>query len=210
MKHKGQGSQTATARGAATRARIVQAATELVAIGGVAGTTLDQVMELSDTSKSQIYHYFRDKDALMCEVVEAQSKQVLEFQSSCLSGAKSLDDLRAWRNAVVRLNRLKQGAGGCPIGSLASELSDRSEEARELLANSFRRWEQYLARGLKTMQNEGALSESERPQDLAVAIVSALQGGLLLSQTTRSSRPLELALDMALGYVAARIRKGRL
>jgi TetR/AcrR family transcriptional regulator, transcriptional repressor for nem operon len=33
--------------------------------------------------------------------------------------------------------------------------------------------------------------------------VSALQGGLLLAQTTRSTRPLELALDMALDHVSA-------
>jgi TetR/AcrR family transcriptional repressor of nem operon len=33
--------------------------------------------------------------------------------------------------------------------------------------------------------------------------VCALQGGLLLAQTTRSSRSLEIALDMALDHVAS-------
>jgi hypothetical protein len=39
------------------------------------------------------------------------------------------------------------------------------------------------------------------PTDLATAIMAALQGGLLLAQTTRSARPLELALDMAIDHV---------
>lgn len=192
-----------TARGEATRARIIRTAAALVAARGVTGTTLEDVMEASSTSKSQIYHYFADKDALMCAVVEAQSDRVLGFQASCLAGVDSLEGLRRWRNQVVRLNRASHGVGGCPIGSLASALADRSEEARQLLVKSFQRWESQLATGLKAMQAHGALSPHVHAGDLATAIVSALQGGLLLAQTTRSTRPLELALDMALDYISA-------
>lgn len=193
----------ATARGEATKARIIQAAAELVAARGVPATTLDDVMEASRTSKSQIYHYFADKNALMCAVVKAQADRVLGFQAACLAGVDSLEGLRQWRNQVVRLNRTTHGIGGCPIGSLASALADQSEEARELLVKSFQRWESHLATGLKAMQDHGVLNPQVCPGDLATAIVSALQGGLLLAQTTRSTRPLELALDMALEHISA-------
>ncbi len=193
----------ATVRGEATRTRIVRAAAELVATRGVASTTLDDVMEASRTSKSQIYHYFADKDALMCAVVETQSDRVLEIQASCLSGVNSLEGLRQWRDQIVKLNRTTHGLGGCPIGSLASALADRSEEARRLLVKSFERWESHLAASLKAMQDRGVLSPRVHSGDLATAIVSALQGGLLLAQTTRSTRPLELALDMALDHISA-------
>lgn len=201
-------SPSTTARGHATRLRIVQAAAELVAARGVDATTLEDVMQASRTSKSQIYHYFADKEALMCAVVKAQADRVLEFQSGCLSGVRSLEGLRQWRNEVVSLSRARHGVGGCPIGSLASALADRSEDARVLLVTSFRRWESQLARSLEQMQARGALRPSARPADLATAVVSALQGGLLLAQTTRSTRPLELALDMALEHVAANSTRG--
>lgn len=139
----------------------------------------------------------------MCAVVKAQSDRVLEFQSGCLSGVESLKGLRRWRNEVVSLSRARNGVGGCPIGSLASALADRSEDARVLLVTSFRRWDSQLARSFERMQARGALRPGARPADLATAVVSALQGGLLLAQTTRSTRPLELALDMALAHVAA-------
>lgn len=160
-------------------------------------------MQASRTSKSQIYHYFVDKQALMCAVVKIQSERVLGFQATCLAAVQSLEDLRQWRNEVVKLNRASHGVGGCPIGSLASALADRSEDARELLAKSFRRWESHLVAGLKAMQDRGTLSSRVHAEDLATAIISALQGGLLLAQTMRSTRPLELALDMALAHVSA-------
>jgi hypothetical protein len=40
-----------------TRERIVRAAAELMHASGMAGTTLDQVIEASGMSKSQLYHY---------------------------------------------------------------------------------------------------------------------------------------------------------
>lgn len=200
----------ATARGVATRARIIAAASQLVAEHGVTGTRLDDIMRASGTSKSQIYHYFADRDALICAVVEAQSEGVLAFQGSCLSQIRSLEDLRAWRDKIVEISRSKRGVGGCPIGSLASELADRSETAREALARSFARWESQIACALRVMQRAGELSPMADIPELAIGIVSALQGGLLLAQTARTTRPLEIALDMALGHVnryAASVRK---
>jgi len=192
-----------TPRGAATRARIIEAAARLVAVRGVGGTTLDEIMETSRTSRSQIYHYFEDKDALMAAVVRSQSQSVLDFQSSNLSKVDSLQGLRQWRDRLVELNRRNRSIGGCPMGSLASELAERSEPTRTLLDRSFREWESHIAAALETMQERRILSRRAAPRDLAVALVSALQGGLLLAQTSRSSRPLELALDMAIDHIAS-------
>ena len=120
-KRQGVAQKPLTPRGAATRARIVEAAAQLVGDRGVAGTSLDDIMAASQTSKSQLYHYFADKDALVCAVVEAQAGRVIGFQESCLKNVRSLADLRKWRDAVVKSNRARRGVGGCPIGSLASE-----------------------------------------------------------------------------------------
>jgi TetR/AcrR family transcriptional repressor of nem operon len=56
------------------------------------------------------------------------------------------------------------------------------------------------------MRARGELGPHARPSDLATAVLTALQGGLLLAQTMRLTRPLELALDMALEHVAAQSR----
>ena len=52
------------------------------------------------------------------------------------------------------------------------------------------------------MRDDGELVPEADPDELALTMMSALQGGLLMAQTTRSVRPLELALNMALGHIA--------
>jgi TetR/AcrR family transcriptional repressor of nem operon len=191
-----------TPRGAATRARIVEAAAGLVYRRGASATSLEDIMEASATSKSQLYHYFADKDALMRAVIEFQTRRMMGVQAAHLGVVDSLAGLRRWRDAVVSMNKAARGVGGCPLGSLASELSDRSEGARALLAHGFELWESHLEQGLRAMRDRGEIKPEADPAELATAVIAALQGGLLLAQTTRRSRPLELALDMAIGHIA--------
>jgi AcrR family transcriptional regulator len=198
------GSRPLTARGAATRARIVNAAADLIYAGGVDRTSLDEVMAESGVSKSQLYHYFADKDALVLEVIALQTERVLNAQQPHLGALDSLKALRMWRDAIVQLNE-RAGSNGCPLGSLASELANESETARQRLAAGFAVWGDSIERGLAKMRERGALAPSANPQELAVALLSAVEGGLLLAKTTQTSRPLEIALDMAIDHIARQI-----
>jgi TetR/AcrR family transcriptional regulator, transcriptional repressor for nem operon len=193
-----------TARGAATRARIVEAAADLIYARGVERTSLDDVMAASEVSKSQLYHYFADKETLVLEVIAKQTERVLDAQQPHLEALDSLPALKTWRDVIVGLNNAVKGKG-CPLGNLASELANDSEPARKRLANSFSMWRERIENGLGKMRQRGALSASADPHDLALALLSAVEGGLLLAKTTRSSRPLEIALDMAIEHVARHV-----
>ena len=196
-----------TRRGAATRERIVAGAAALIYEWGVASTSLDDIMAATQTSKSQLYHYFADKDALVLEVIRRQLGRVIAGQETELRELRSWEGMQRWRDHMVELTRATGGVGGCPLGSLASELADRSEPAREVLATCFAEWEAYLVDGFTVMREDRLLSPQADPAELAVTVMTALQGGLLLAQTTRDVRPLELALDMAIAH-AGRYRTG--
>jgi TetR/AcrR family transcriptional regulator, transcriptional repressor for nem operon len=196
-----------TSRGAVTRDRILAGAAALIYERGVASTSLDDIMAATGTSKSQLYHYFADKDALVLEVIRRQLEQILAGQETVLRGLRSWAGLQRWRDHLVESTRATGGIGGCPLGSLASELADQSESARQALAACFAEWEGYLVDGFTAMQAAGRISRSADSGELAVTVMTALQGGLLLAQTTRDVRPLELALDMAIAHVG-RYRAG--
>lgn len=189
-----------TTRGAATRERIVAGAAALIYERGVASTSLDDIMAATGTSKSQLYHYFSDKDALVVEVIRRQLDHIIAGQEAELRGLRTWEGLQRWCDHVVAGTRATGGTGGCPLGSLVGELADQSEPARETLAICFSEWEAYLVDGFTAMREDGLLSGEADPAELAVTVMTALQGGLLLAQTTRDVRPLELALDMAVAH----------
>jgi len=186
----------------------VDAAADLMYASGVAGTSLDAVMAASGTSKSQLYHYFADKDDLVAAVIALQTERVLQSQEPQLHHLDSMPGLRAWADAVVASQARQECVGGCPVGSLAAELAD-SPRARTLLAASFEQWESFLVAGFTAMQERGELVPDVDPHDLATSVMAALQGGLLLADITRTTRPLRLALDLALERIASLHRPPR-
>ncbi|HEY0803588.1 MAG TPA: TetR family transcriptional regulator C-terminal domain-containing protein, partial [Pseudonocardiaceae bacterium] len=86
--------------------------------------------------------------------------------------------------------------GGCPLGSLSSELSDHDPGARQALATSFAQWSGAIRDGLRHMIDRGVLRADTDPDKLSLAMLAALQGGLLLAQAQRSPAALEAGLDV--------------
>jgi AcrR family transcriptional regulator len=198
-----------TARGAATRERIVVTTADLMHRQGVAATTLDQVVDTCGISKSQLYHYFPDKDALIAEVIAAQANRLLSDQKQLLERLSSMRELEKWRDALVAGLGNGQWGYRCPVGSLANELAGRYDHAGRMLANTFDTWTGDLAGGFARMQENGELAPEASPEELAFGVIAALQGGYLLAETMQGEQPFVLALDMALGWVKAHARVDR-
>ncbi|MGT2425077.1 TetR/AcrR family transcriptional regulator [Amnibacterium kyonggiense] len=190
-----------TAKGEATRARIVEAASELVFLHGVARTGVEDVQRKAGVSASQLYHYFGDKQTLMRAVIARQTTEVLAAQRPELDALESFEALDRWRDRLVTLQRARHCVGGCPIGSIAAEIADEDAEARADLVDGFEQWEAPLRTGLATMRERGILRADADTDRLALALLAAVQGGLVLTQTRRTTVPLETALDASLELV---------
>jgi AcrR family transcriptional regulator len=195
-----------TRKGRATRNRIVAAAAELIFERGVAGTSTEDVRTRAGVSSSQLYHYFRDKQDLVLAVIEHQTETILDAQAPLFAQLDSIAGLRAWRHALVELQRQRHCQGGCPIGSLGSELAESDPRARADVAAGFERWESAIGNGLAAMHQRGELPADVDPARLALATLTALQGGLLLTQIRRDTTALEAALDTVLDHIASLTR----
>jgi AcrR family transcriptional regulator len=193
--------RTFTAKGTRTRSRIIEAAAELVFAHGVARTGIEDVQLRAGVSASQLYHYFTDKDDLIRAVIAHQTEGILAAQRPVLDELDSFDALQRWRDLLVDLQVQRDCVGGCPIGSIAAELADNDPRARADLVNSFERWEAPIRAGLARMRDRGDLRPDADTDALALALLTALQGGLLLTQTRRNTAPLRAGLDAVLAHV---------
>jgi AcrR family transcriptional regulator len=187
-----------TPKGAATRARIVEAAADLVLARGVGGTSLDDIRAGTGTSKSQLFHYFPGgKSELVQALAGLQAGRVLDAQRPWLDTLDSWDAWQRWRDAVLAHYGAQQH-WGCPIGALSGELAGRDPALAADVAAHMDRWLGHLRAGIERMRAAGTLEKDADPEELALAIFAALQGGLLLTQTMHSLEPLRAALDGAL------------
>jgi TetR/AcrR family transcriptional repressor of nem operon len=191
-----------TTKGRATRERIVAAASELMLQRGVARTTIEDIQEAAAISTSQMYHYFADKNDLVAAVIDFQTDHVLGVQHLGLDRIDSIKDLYRWRDIMVDLVRNMGCVGGCPIGSMANELSETDPIARARLARSFAQWENMIHVSLVTIAARGELRKGTDINRVALALLAGIQGGLLLSQVRRDTAPLEAAVDTMIEHLS--------
>lgn len=190
-----------TAKGRATRERIVAAASELMLQRGVARTTIEDIRQAAAVSTSQMYHYFADKSDLVAAVTDFQTDRVLGVQHLGLDRIDSIEDMHRWRDIMVNLVRGLGCAGGCPIGSMANELSESDPIARAQLARSFAQWENMIHDSLVAVAARGELADGTDIERVALAMLAGIQGGLLLSQVRRDTAPLEAAVDTMIEHL---------
>ncbi|MCX5238654.1 TetR/AcrR family transcriptional regulator [Streptomyces prunicolor] len=181
-----------TAKGLATRQRIVVAAALLIREKGAAETTLDDVRAATSTSKSQLFHYFPDgRIDMLLAVARHEADQVLEAQRPYLDELTTWESWQAWRKAVLR--HYGELGRRCPLGSLTSELGKSSPEARTIVSDLFATWEAALLRGTGTL-----LSDRGAAVGCARSVLAAVQGGVVLLQMTDRVDYLEAALTSAI------------
>jgi TetR/AcrR family transcriptional repressor of nem operon len=191
-----------TAKGAATRLRIIEAAAARIRLRGAAGTSIDEVRADARVSASQLYHYFSDKKELVRAVVAHEAARAVAEQQPQLDSLDSVESLRAWRDVVVAQAQRRGAQGWSPLGSLASELIDTDPDAHAGLVEAFELWLAPVERGLASMRDAGALRDDADMRGLALGLLSALQGGLLASRVLEQTAPLEHALDAAIARIA--------
>jgi len=181
---------------------IINAAAGLMYENGVRGTAVEDVLVASGCGKSQFYHYFADKDDLAAAVLERQLRVVLgeleQFRLDTWTG------IRAWFDVLLS-GQEQRGFRGCPVGSLAIELSAAGPDMQRRVAAAFSRWESVLASGLESMKANRGLDLNARPALLAEATLATIQGGYLLSTAHQDIRPMRTALNAAY----ARLRASR-
>ena len=194
-----------TPKGRATRDKIVAAAARLINERGVAATTTEDVCAEAGVSSTQLYHYFADKMSLVRAVIVYLTDVVLSNQQPLLGNLDSIEALRAWRDLLLDLQGGLNYAGGCPLGALADELAEAFPDARNDLALGFERWENGIRSGLRAMHDRGELRGDA--DELALALLAALQGGLLLMKVRREPEPLRVALDTVLDRIESLMKR---
>ncbi|MGD0609370.1 MAG: TetR/AcrR family transcriptional regulator [Streptosporangiaceae bacterium] len=195
-----------TPKGERTRAKIIDAAARLIYQRGVAGTTLEDIKATAEVSGSQLQHYFAGKDELIHAVIGHQAGTITGNQRQ--AGLGDAGGLQAWRDMVIATANTASGRGGCPLGSLGGQLAESDPQARALIAAGFERWSAAISDGLRALHAAGHLRAGLDPDDLAVTLLAAVQGGLLLAQVKRDTRPLETAVDTVLALATSKASPG--
>jgi TetR/AcrR family transcriptional repressor of nem operon len=171
---------------------------------GYHATSLDEVLRESGVGKGNFYHHFRSKEelghAILDEIIQEFIEQTLDPCFSADAG-DPLRQVRCFLDRIVEIHRRANCVGGCPLGNLASELSDVHEGFRARLAEIFSAWRERLTQVLTDARASGAIVAECAPEAVAQFIVASLEGGILLAKLTKDITVLEQCVGETSRYL---------
>jgi AcrR family transcriptional regulator len=191
-----------TTKGAATRQRIIEAASAEIREFGVT-VTLDDIRARARASKSQLFHYFSEgREQLLLAVARYEADLVLADQQPQLGDLTSWAAWQAWRDTVVA--RYREQGQQCPLSALITQLGRATPGAQAVVAELMGQWQGEIAAGIAAMQAAGEVSEDLDATRTAAAILAGIQGGVIMMLSTGNLAPLEAALDLGLEHLRCR------
>lgn len=161
---------TKLAKGAQTRAAILDAALALSAQEGLDGISLGMVALAMGMSKSGVFAHFGSLEELQCSVVrEYHQRFEREIFGPALAAARGLPRLlhmvTGWMGSTAQ-----QGDASRLYGSLyisgAVEFDDRPGDVRDALAESVSIWMDAMRRAIAQSQQEGQLQADVEPDQV--------------------------------------------
>jgi TetR/AcrR family transcriptional repressor of nem operon len=190
--------------GRQTREAILEAATGLMHLKGYQATSLDDVLRESGVGKGNFYYHFKSKEdlgyAILDQIIASFLGRTLD---PCFSdpSASRLAQIRCFLDRVLAAQRERNCVGGCPLGNLASELSDVHEGFRARLSGVFSAWAERLRGVLGQAQASGNVRPDCRPEAVAQFLVASLEGAILMTKLTKDIAVMERCVEELKRYL---------
>lgn len=171
------------------RDRLVQTALTLVHQQGFHQTTLADIAQQAEVPLGTVYYFFKTKEA----IGEALVEQYLQLYREACELWNGNPDPKGRLEAFLQQmlgDRQRLSQSGCPIGTLCAEL--HKQGSGPLAGHASAIFDELLVWLAAQFR---ALGKGEESRDLAVHLLSAVEGAILLAQSFHTPEYLEREAD---------------
>ncbi|WP_459546233.1 TetR/AcrR family transcriptional regulator [Nocardia sp. X0981] len=166
------------------RAAMINSAIALIRRRGVAAVSFADVLKASGAPRGSVYHHFpRGRAQLVTEATELAGARVTTELTRALDTPQTPEALRTFAGLLARGLDKGDYAVGCPIAAAAL---GNEPDAVAAAGSSFDTWRELIADKLAT---DGV--PEPRARSLALLMVSALEGALIVARTERNTAALD-------------------
>jgi AcrR family transcriptional regulator len=188
-------------KGAETKVRIIRAAADLFHKQGVRATSPDQIIDVTGTGKGQFYHYFKNKEGLVHEVLQRHLDDIRNGTAPLNYVVESWQDLEKWFRAQIELQRRFKMTRGCPFGTIGNEITDSDELVRQDLSLIFEVIRNKIASFFIKEKAKGRLVEEANEASMADFCIAVIQGVMLMGRVRRDSQTSETIIQETLTHL---------
>jgi TetR/AcrR family transcriptional repressor of nem operon len=187
-----------------TREHILAVGRELVLRQGFGGMGLKELLDASGVPKGSFYYYFASKEAFGCALLEDYCAEYgVKLAALFDASGSGRERLIAYWNVWLDGDTACGMADRCLVVKLGAEVSDLSEDMRQILDTGVERLVRRIAGVIVEGRDDGSLPGSGDPVATARAMYALWLGAAILAKLSKDQAPLREALAATETLLAA-------
>jgi TetR/AcrR family transcriptional repressor of nem operon len=191
-------------KGERTRQRIIAKAAPLFNRRGYDGCSMQDISAATGLEKGSLYSHFATKEELAVAAFDHAWAQTCSARAGNLDQASnSVDKLKLH---ITNFVSKPSFPGGCPMLNTVLDADDGNSALRHRAEGAMRDWVGFLADITRAGQAKGEIRSTLNPEELAILIISLLEGAFVSSRLQRSRDALVLAQQHLDGYLESQVR----
>lgn len=170
------------------RDQIIETTCKLLELQGYNATGLNQIIKESGSPKGSLYYYFPGgkEELAVAAICQAGAVVLARIHENLTAIDDPIEAIYQFiMNVALNIERSGFTAGG-PITIIAIEMASVSDRLWVECARLYSAWQAEFTTKLQS----GGFSE-ERATRLAILIISAMEGSVILCRTNQSRQPME-------------------
>src|SRR5262249_26227643 len=152
------------------------------------------------TGKGQFYHYFRNKENLVHEVLQTYLEAIRNGDGPLDYTITTWADLEQWFSTQIALQKRFRMTRGCPFGTIGNEVTENDELIRQDLSLIFEVAKAKIATFFVREKASGRMDPNVREDELADFCLATIQGAMLMGKVKRSGQLVESVVREAVTH----------
>jgi len=176
-----------------TRKFIIEQSAVIINRKGMAGTSLNDIMQATKLAKGGIYGNFESKEEICMESFLYLTELMGGHLNSAVAKGKNAKD--KFFNLIEAYNGNKNIEGGCPILNFGVEADDThpfmKENVKKAIRSSQKRIADIISQGISDKQ----LSPAVNPINFSVKVFAMIEGGILCKRVLASDEQMRIIIE---------------
>ncbi|MFP5112556.1 TetR/AcrR family transcriptional regulator [Bacillaceae bacterium C204] len=182
-------------KGERTKNYIIEQSSSLFNKNGYKSTSISEIMMATGLKKGGIYNHFENKDALakasFSHSINVLKDKYIEAVRSKDTSSEQFDAFISVFSSLIDNNLV---VGGCPIMNAAIEADDSKVDFEDSIKEGFTGLIKLIKGIIQNGKNQNEINKEVDTEQMAVIILSSIEGALALSRLFQDKIYLELVI----------------
>ncbi|BCS86681.1 transcriptional regulator [Prevotella herbatica] len=185
-----------------TKEYIIERTASIFNTKGYAGTSLNDMTEVTGLTKGSIYGNFKNKDDVAVEAFKYNFGVMSSLFSSEMAKKKTCrEKLLVYPYLLGNFSETRFPEGGCPVLNTAVESDDTHPLLRQQTILAFTKWKN----GIINLLKDGIAANEFHPdihlEQVSLTMLAMLEGGIMIRKLTNNQKYIDNIISSLQDYI---------